>query len=811
MLQNVTLEMSLKPFRKTDPASVDQVCRKVFEQWKPLVHDVPCVSVLLWSADGSELLDYRGEPDAAFSWAKYIGGANNREASHAAIDPDNLGLHSRCYLYCADPPEMTYRILGQIVESLKRIGKEVLGAERTIRVGTTFDPGPEFAKSAFKYSRHNEICMGNDMGRATMVCSYARLHGDDTKYAAFPDGIPEGLPFGTFFGAQTRCFLQDMGFDYIWFSNGLGFGRETWAATGAIFDGERFHGDRLAEVRQDVVDFWQYFRQECPDYPIETRGTNMSMGIDFATDGVPLRTIYDGDYGLLPPPNSPWAAINGDFGLELMGHMSRIAGLPKDAEPIRHPYLFRFYIHDIWWANSPWYDRYNSQPHDIYLPLSVARIDGTGKVESPTHLSLLSIDNCFGDLPDACVNEPVPHLRRAVKEAPDDVAPVVWVYPFDEYTAAGSEQELMQMFAGDWFIRGAINEGAPVSMVVSTANFCLHDPALYSGSILVTPVPQADSAFEEKILAYTRNGGKVVFYGGTDLASEKFLTALGLRNTDDSRDGVMPLILNGTDAGEIKIVPITSGGGLSAISDGGSDAWASAGEKAVAVQKGNAVWVRGIVSCDYRKGARQPTPQDSTKYFTGECFLRLALDRLGVQIRLDKRPGVKSPVIMTHRHDNAYVFSVYSPSTTVKTSLRYPLGAPVLDGYETVLENGYAVYHFPKAEHRECRVFVEQEEGIVGCQEIPPVSAQYRRRVEVSGLVNATVRFLAEEYCKDNIQVLRNSHRDYYFVSDPFDGTYVTDGNLTYYEVRNVTGRMTFSMPFREDSLPPQEIPPEEY
>ncbi len=811
MLQNVTLEMSLKPFRKTDPVSVKTVCRKVFEQWKPLVRDVPCVSILLWSADGSELLDYRGEPDEPFSWAKYIGGANNREASHAAIDPEGLGLHSRCYLFCEDPPEMTYRILRLVVASLKEAGKEVLGADRQIRVGTTFDPGPEFAKSAFKYSRHNEICMGNDMGRATMVCSYAKLQGDSTRYAAFPDGIPDGLPFGTFFGAQAQCFLTDMGFDYIWFSNGLGFGRETWAATGAIFDGERFHGDKLPDVRQDVVDFWQYFRKECPAYPIETRGTNMSMGIDFATDGVPLRTIYDGDYGLLPPPNSPWAAINGDFGLELMGHMSRIAGLPKEEEEIRHPYLFRFYIHDIWWANSPWYDRYNSQPHDIYLPMSIARIDSRGRIEPPTHLSLLSIDNCFGELPDACADEPIPHLRKAVKEAPDGVAPVVWVYPFDEYTAAETGQELMDMYAGDWFIRGAINDGAPVSMVVSAANFCLHDPVMYRNSILVTPVPKAGSAWEEKMLAYIREGGRVVFYGNTSLASEAFLTAMGLRNTEDCAEGELPLTLNGENAGTIKVVPVTSAGGLSTAAVSAASVWACAGEKALAIQVKQAVWLRGVVGSEYRKGARQPSPQDGTKYFTGEQLLRLALDRMGIQIRLDKRPGVKSPVIMNHRHDNALMFSVYSPSTTVTARLRYPWGAPVLDGYETILEDGFALYHFPKAEHRECRVFVEQAEGIVGCQEIPPVSAQYRRRVEVTGLVNATVRFFAEEYCRDNIQVLRNSHRDNYFVGDSFEGEYVTDGNLTWYEVRNVTGRMTFSMPFREEKLPPQEILPEEY
>lgn len=797
MLQNVTLEMSLKPFRQTDSIYIDKVCRGVFEQWKPLVKDVPCVSVMLWSADGSELLDYRGEMDAPFSWAMYIGGANNREVSHAKIDPDNLGLHSRCYLFCEDPPTMTYGILRDIVAALKRAGAEVLGKDKIIRVGTTFDPGPEFAKSAFKYSRHNEICMGNDMGRATMVCSYAKLNGDDTPYAAYPSGIPDGLPFGTFFGAQTERFLTDMGFDYIWLSNGLGFGRETWSALGAIFDGKQFHGDKLAGVRQDVIDFWDYFRKECPDYPIETRGTNMSMGIDFATDGVPLRTIYDGDYNLLPPPNSPWAAINGDFGLELMGHLSRIAGLPKDTENIRHPYLFRFYIHDIWWANSPWYDRYNSQPHDIYLPLSLARLDGNGKVEPPTHMSLLSIDNCFGELPDACADEPIPHLKKAVKDAPDDIAPVVWVYPFDEYNGAASAEELAEMYAGDWFIRGAINDGCPISMVVSTDNFCRHDLSLYQNSILVTPVPKAGTAFEEKILDWAGNGGRVIFYGNTRRASERFLTRMQLANTDDTAEGVLPLILDGKETGEISVNPILSGGGLSATA---VSEWASAGGKCIAARQNNAIWLRGIVSKEYNL---KPT--------IGESFLRMALDRLGVQIRLEKRNGVKPPVLMTHRHDNAFMFSVYAPSTTVKTMLRFPWGAPVLDGYETILEDGFAVYHFPKAEHRECRVFVEQADGIVGCREIPPVSGQYRRRVEVNGLEDATVRFFGENYCRDNLQVLRNSHTDNYFLTEPFEGEYVTDGNLTYYEVRHVTGRMTFSMPFPPEKMPPQDIPPEEY
>ena len=69
-LKNITLEMSLKPFFCTDDAYVREVCRKLFLQWRPLVKDARTVSVLLWTSDGSELLDYDGCEDTPFEWAR---------------------------------------------------------------------------------------------------------------------------------------------------------------------------------------------------------------------------------------------------------------------------------------------------------------------------------------------------------------------------------------------------------------------------------------------------------------------------------------------------------------------------------------------------------------------------------------------------------------------------------------------------------------------------------------------------------------------------------------------------------------------
>lgn len=773
-MKNITLEMSLKPFRKTDDEYIKSICKKVFEQWKPLLGDTEMVSVMLWAADGSELFDYKGNLDDTFEWAYFVGGANQLETEHSEIDPDGIGLHTKNYLYMENPPVMTYGILKKIISTIKETGREYF-PDKTIRVGTTVDPGPEFAVSEFKYKRHTEICVGNDMGPGTMVCGYADLSADDYPYAAFPEGIPEGTPFGKFLGKQAQSYMDDMGFDYIWLSNGLGFGRDYWSAHGALFDGEKFDGAAIPEIREKVMNFWKYFREGC-DYPVEVRGTNMSVGIDFSTEAVPLKAIYDGVENILPPPNSPWAAINYDFGLELMGYMSRMANVPNDE------YLFRFYVHDPWWRNSPWYDRYNGLPHDIYLPLAIGRIDESGQIKAPTHMSFLTIDNSFGEMPDACANEPIPHLLKGLKEAPDDVAPVVWVYPFNEYSECDDAFGLSKMYAEDWFIRGAINSGFPLSMVVSTDNFIKNKKEIYASSILVTPVPVAGSGFEKEILDYAKSGGKVIFYGSTKRAGKNFCELLGIENKEGI-SGELDITVDGKNAGKTLHSPIICGGELTSVS---KNAFATANGYALGVKSENSVWISTTISKEYAEGSG---------YFACEELMTDALARLGLEIKYERCANEKLPIIMLHRYNNAYIFSSFLRSTTVKTKIKMPLGAPILDGYEAALENGYATYNFPKAEHKECRVFVEQDGGIVGCHEDAPVSYQIRRRVTVTGLENATVRFLAEDYCKDNIEAKLNSHRDFFFVSDDFDGGYVTKDGITYYEVRNVTGTITFGMP----------------
>ncbi len=784
-MKNITLEMSLKPFKSLEKENIRKVCENVFEQWKPLLKHGNAVSIMLWTSDGSEILDYRGNEDDEFEWAYRIGGANNTEGEHKDVDPRGTGLHTTNYLYAENPPVITYKMLKSIIKELKETGTRLTDGKK-IRVGATFDPGPEFAKSSFKYERHPEICMGKEMGHA-MVCSYAKLKADNVSYAGFPDGIPEGLPIGTFLGRQAYLFVKNMDFDYIWLSNGFGFGRDTWSATGAVFDGEDVKFDELDKIKNDVNDFWDYFRAEFKDYPVETRGTNMSMGIDLAADGVPLKEIYNGGYNILPPPNSPWAAIDGDYGLELMGYMSRIAYIPTE------DYMFRFYLHDIWWMNSPWYDRYNSLPHDIYLPMAIGRIDENGNMMPPTNFNILSIDNSLGDMPESCVNEPIPHFIKGIKEMPDEPSPVVWVYPFDEYSDADSKQKLKQMYSEDWFIRGAINNGFPLSSVTTTANFIKQDKNIYKASVLVTPVPYANSEFENEIISYVKKGGRVIFYGSTDLAGRKFTELTGVTKGAEI-SGELDIFIDGKRCGTILHEDKICGGKIGTYA--AKNVFAKAGNCAIGIKGDNFVWLRGTVSSAVSETASRPVQHNEEEYFLSETLMIKALSYFKTDIIYEKELSQPRPVMTLHRFDNAFIFSIFSPSTTVKTKIKMPYGAPILDAYETKLEDGYSTYYFPKAEHKECRVFVEQESGIVSCSELAPVSCEYRRRVIVKGLKNATVRFLGESYCKDRVCGVLNSFSDFYEVGDNFEfETKVIDG-ITFYEAENVTGELVLSMPF---------------
>lgn len=701
MFRSINLEMSLKPFKKTDDAYIRRVCAEVFETWAPLLHGREEISIMLWTGDGSEIIDYTGDMDRPFEWAYFLGTANNPPLGDM---PCETSLHERKQLYIENPPVITYRIMRRIVAALKEAGSAAFPQARML-VGATFDIGPEFAISDFKYSRHPESCRGTGCDSFGMVDPTALLNADDYPYAAYPGGLPEGTPVGTLLGAQANIYLRDMGFDYIWLSNGMGFTYEPWNPRGAIFDGEKFYAEKLADTREKVFLFWKLFREQCPDFQIRTRGTNYSVGMDYASDGVPLYDIYNAGFNITPPPNSPWAALNDDFGIEILGQLTRNCELPG------RDYMFRYYLHDSWWMNSPWYDRYESNPHDIYLPMALSRIDESGRTQSPGMFHILEIDNSMGGMPPQCAYETIPHFLKAEKEAPDEPAPLALIYPMREYTCAGDEESLREIYCGDTFIKDAINRGLPLASVASTDSFAVHDLSIYKKSILIVPAHFDNAAVKRKLADYRAAGGRIIAYGGTDALAQ-------------------------ADFASVKV-----------------DIGASADLLIEAV----------------------------TKY--------------GYDISCE---GGRKPVITLHRYNNAIMLALYNRDTSAEFRMRMPLGAPVILGFDTRFEDGYATYHFHRSLRGECRVFVKQSGGCVRAREMAPVNRKYRRKIRITGLDDAEVFLFGESYCSDRCVVARLPDNDATVVPEPGWEAVRDPENGTYLHKKHVSGDITFCMPFRD-------------
>jgi hypothetical protein len=755
VFKRVTLEMSLKPFRSVEAGSIRSVCERVFRQWAALLRRADGSAVMLWTADGSEILEYRGQMSGEIEWARYIGIANP-PALPPAGDPSAINIHQQARLYMDHPPRITYGTLREIVSTLRSVGQSMTG--KPVIVGATFDPGPEFARSPFKFERHREILKGE------WVDCTSSLNADSVPYAGFPKGVPQGTPFGAFFGRQTQHFLTDLGFDYIWFSNGFGFSATAWSVKGPIFDGEAFHPEKAAAIREQVLGFWKAFRQECPAFRVETRGSNLSTGADLSASASPIRDIYDGGFNMVAPPNSPWAAIDGDFGLEVSGYLSHIAHLPPgDLFP------FRFYAHDPWWLNSPWFDRYGHEPHDIYLPLALARLNADGKVTPPAFLEFLTIDSSYGELPDECPNEVTPHILRAMDHFSDQPGLLTWVYPFQEFheNVFGASPRPAGVFFSDWFIRNSVSAGLPLNSVVSADNFLSSrqtHPETYADTILLSPAPAAGSPPEEALLDHLRRGGKLLLYGSVTKAGKALLDLLNLQLEQplsgelEVRSGLAgDTVSHGTPATRMRHRDILSDGGIDTVPAGADPpdfevcATVSDGsrERVFAVTRtlgaGRLAWVRGSLSSTITN-AYLPQPDDPKQRFQAEYLMRYMLEKFGYELRVE-RPTVESrtPLVLVARSNNGFFFSGYCPSTAVALRLRFPHGAPLLHGYETWLQNGHSSYHMPRAWHRECRCFVEQAaEGEISCVEGISEEIGIRRRLWLSGLNNATVHFYPE-------------------------------------------------------------------
>ncbi len=760
-LQEFTLEVSLKPFLRRNAPPPETVAETLFTQWRAASRSAESLAVLLWVGDGSEILDFNFDLEATFDWSRYIGIMNReRTPEDEKHDPANRGA------FVGRPfeegtSEVNYLFLKELVSIFKETGGRVCG--KPVRVGIIFDPGPEFTISDFKYRRHRELLQGGYPGhRRDVVSCYAKLHADDRPYAGFPGGIPEGLPFGTFFGRQLRHFAAVFDFDFVWFSNGFGFGNFPWNFAGVLFDGERFHPEHASQVGEEMMDFWRRFRAECT-LPVLVRGTNLSTGRDLACDGVPLRKIYDGGYLTQPPVNSPWSALNRDYGSEMTGFLSHIAGFPT------MDFTFRFYIHDPWFLTRPWLDGYESEAWDLHLALSASRCDSTGKVHTPNRIHMLTVDDCRGELPDQVAEEVTPELNRAIRNAPDAPGPLVWLYPFDEYSDLLEEkpERLPELLAGDLFLRDAVNLGLPLNTVLSTRDIA----GLPEGRVIVTPVPENGSPVEEILWNYQATDGALLLYGSLSHTSERFrkLFDIDLQAPLEGEFIIDGENLPATFAPGKRVVHrgIYSGGGLRETGGHTPLFTLRQGkeERTLAAAAGNTLWVRTSTGrCNafsVRDEYVNKIPREA--WFAPAELLVSQLSRFGWSLHCERRSTEDfHPFNAVSMRDNSFLFSGHNRTTTTGHLWRTPFGAPVPTGCDVDLLGGFSHFRFGASWRLECRLFLQSaDDGVVTCHRNNLSVHGFSNQWEVRGLKRARLNLFLPPGAEKTLE-LQLPEKDHY-------------------------------------------------
>jgi hypothetical protein len=750
-IPRIALELSLKPFGRDDGRTFAECARHVITAWRPLLEAADEVSFMLWVADGSEILEWRGDPRRPLEWARYIGFANpSRDAYDVRHHPPSRGAIP----FDPQPRDLCYADLHAIIVALRKEGAALLA--RPISIGATFDPGPEFAESPFKYDRHREIIVPKRVsGRPTfpMVDAAAALHADPEPYAAYPKGIPEGEPFARFLGGQIAAFCRDLGFDYVWLSNGFGFSPVAWDYLGPGFDGERFLPEARAERLARFKRAWEDLVAGNPEIPMEVRGSNFAAGMDIAKDGVDFAWLYDRGIIRLPPPNSPWGALNFDFGLEIAGFLSRAVRSPHGEV------LFRYYPNDPWFWQNPWTDVFYGEPYDIYLPLATGVIDAAGAITTPSVINILTGDTEFGETDPLTGVQVGAQIRTALAERPDDVGLVTWIYPFDAYhrlAAEGAEGQA-EVFFGDWFVRSAINHGLPVATAATPAalDAFLAERGGAPETVLFMPTAAARTAPDAaRLLDWLARGIPAILYGPASSLDATLLDYLGLALTEPLAGEFTLVDAHGSAIGPLFHDPIGSAGGIAARAAGDAarlryavtqdgETWAY-GASATADGAAPLIWIRGTNAFETRPDperlALKPQPQ-APRYLDAGALCAAALRELGYTIDVQgAAPG--AALMLFSRHDNAWFLSGYAEAPVGEVALKFPAGAPLFHATYTRLADGAAHYPLARTLRRECRVFVQQAAGIVGCTTGPRDEHHTELTLKITGLQDATVTFL---------------------------------------------------------------------
>lgn len=230
--------------------------------------------VWIWATGNADhVLSYPGPQDHARTvpWARYSAYGKGFAAADAG----------RCVAgnFCAGPfwiireDTLCFRQIGRIIDELRAA---TLKFCPEVQVLEYVDPGPEFCESPFKDEWHPEILTG----WTTAIDVRSALNADQRSYAAWPRGIPDGLPVRDFVAAQCRAPCDGLGFDGVYLGNQFGT-REWW---------EPARGPGYSDAEAALVEQWFHTLKQVmgPDRLVYWMDTYWEVAVEHDRWSVPL-------------------------------------------------------------------------------------------------------------------------------------------------------------------------------------------------------------------------------------------------------------------------------------------------------------------------------------------------------------------------------------------------------------------------------------------------------------------------------------------------------------------------------------------
>ncbi|MDP9793010.1 hypothetical protein J2S43_001522 [Catenuloplanes nepalensis] len=212
----------------TDPAPAVEAFLDHHADW---LRDRP-VTIVFATSNGDHILCWAGDRGARFDWARY-----NCFADGVPPRAHNLDWLRRV----RDGGERSYNPYSagpaMILSEQPMDYATLAGCYRAFRDGAArraidltlleyLEPGPEFCRSEWKTRLHPEAAAGGaDAGGHVVpgiIDVTLPLAADTRPYAAYPRGVPEGLPAGDFVAAQAGAYTADLGLDGVLLGNQFG-------------------------------------------------------------------------------------------------------------------------------------------------------------------------------------------------------------------------------------------------------------------------------------------------------------------------------------------------------------------------------------------------------------------------------------------------------------------------------------------------------------------------------------------------------------------------------------------------------------